>query len=40
MIYTLTGTHSTGKSTLLTKLKEIYPNYHFNDSSTRDVTSK
>jgi nicotinamide riboside kinase len=40
MIYTLTGTHSTGKSTLLGKLKEIYPNFHFNDSSTREVTSK
>jgi len=40
MIYTLTGTHSTGKSTLLVKLKELYPNFHFNDSSTREVTSK
>jgi nicotinamide riboside kinase len=40
MIYALTGTHSTGKSTLLSKLKEVYPNFHFNDSSTRDVTSK
>lgn len=40
MIYTLTGTHSTGKSTLLGKLKELYPNFHFNDSSTREVTSK
>lgn len=40
MIYTLTGTHSTGKSTLLGRLKEVYPNYYFNDSSTREVTSK
>ena len=40
MIYTLTGTHSTGKSTLLSKLKEVYPNFYFNDSSTRDVTTK
>lgn len=40
MIYTLTGTHSTGKSTLLSKLKEVYPTFYFNDSSTRDVTSK
>lgn len=40
MRYCLTGTHSTGKSTLLEALKEDYPNHYFNISSTREVTSK
>ena len=40
MKYCLTGTHSTGKSTLLTALKGIYPDAYFTDSSTRDVTTK
>jgi len=39
MILTLTGTHSTGKSTLLEALKQEYPLFYFNDSSTRDVTN-
>lgn len=40
MKYCLTGTHSTGKSTLLAALKEVYPEAYFNDSSTRDATTK
>lgn len=40
MIYCIVGTHSTGKSTLIEELKKEYPSYYFNNSSTRDVTSK
>lgn len=40
MIRCLTGTHSTGKSTLLTELKHLYPVAYFSDSTTREVTTK
>jgi len=39
-IYAITGTHSTGKSTLLERLKDIYEDFYFNESSTRKVTNK
>lgn len=38
-IYTLVGTHSTGKSTLIAELQKIYPAFKFFHSTTRGSTT-
>lgn len=37
--FALVGSHSTGKTTLLEKLKDLYPEMHFTHSVTRSITS-
>lgn len=38
--FTLTGAHSTGKTTLLKKLQELYPDIYFTHSVTRETITK